>query len=90
MPKSRKNTQIPTDQNSLAKPSGRGGAGRGQGRKPIGDEPTIGVTLRMTPDQRDKLSALGGAKWVRAQIDRAKVSALLKKHAEALQGLVDE
>ena len=33
---------------------------------------TVTVTLRMTPDQRDKLARLGGPKWVRARIDKAR------------------
>ena len=49
-----------------------GGPGRGQGRKPVkSGEPTISVTLRMTPSQRDKLGRLGGAGWVRDRIDEA-------------------
>ena len=51
----------------------RGGAGRGQGRKRISaTDHTITVSLRMTPAQREKLARLGGAKWVRDRIDRAK------------------
>lgn len=51
----------------------RGGPGRGQGRKPLasGDE-TVTVSLRVTAAQRKKLERLGGAKWVRDRIDRAK------------------
>lgn len=50
-----------------------GGAGRGQGRKPLDPESeTIGVTLKMTRAQREKLARLGGAAWVRNRIDRAK------------------
>jgi len=51
----------------------RGGAGRGQGRKPVktGEE-TITISLRVTAAQREKLERLGGAKWVRDRIDRAK------------------
>lgn len=46
---------------------------RSQGRKPISpDEETIGVTIRMLPSQRKKLTDLGGAAWVRERIDRAK------------------
>ena len=46
---------------------------RGQGRKPIkAGEETVTVSLRMTPAQREKLKALGGAEWVRDRIDRAK------------------
>lgn len=50
----------------------RGGAGRGQGRKPLAaDEETVSVTLKMTARQRAKLAHLGGGKWVRKQIDEA-------------------
>lgn len=53
--------------------SSRGGAGRGQGRPPVkAGEETVTVSLRMTPAQREKLERLGGAKWVRDRIDRAK------------------
>lgn len=53
--------------------SKRGGPNRGQGRPPVkpGEE-TVTVSLRMTPAQREKLERLGGAKWVRDRIDRAK------------------
>lgn len=51
----------------------RGGPGRGQGRPPVkAGEETQTVSLRMTPAQRAKLERLGGAKWVRERIDRAK------------------
>ena len=51
----------------------RGGAGRGQGRKPIKDgEETVTLSLRVTVAQREKLALLGGAKWVRQRIDKAK------------------
>jgi hypothetical protein len=53
--------------------SNRGGSGRGQGRKPVKQgEETVTVSLRMTAAQRDKLSQLGGADWVRKRIDKAK------------------
>lgn len=53
--------------------SKRGGAGRGQGRKPLEEGvETVPVTVRMTLRQKDKLARLGGAKWIRARIDRAK------------------
>jgi hypothetical protein len=35
-------------------------------------QPTVAVPIRMTPPQRDKLKRLGGPKWVRARIDKAK------------------
>ena len=51
----------------------RGDPNRGQGRPPVkAGEETITVSLRMTPAQREKLERLGGAKWVRDRIDRAK------------------
>lgn len=45
------------------------------GQRPIkqGTESVI-VTMRMTPEQREKLQRLGGAAWVRKRIDRAKES----------------
>lgn len=51
----------------------RGGAGRGQGRKPVkqGVE-TVTLSLRVTEAQREKLARLGGAEWVRQRIDKAK------------------
>jgi hypothetical protein len=50
----------------------RGGAGRGQGRKPIKQgEDTVTVSLRMAIGQRAKLKRLGGGAWFRSQIDAA-------------------
>lgn len=49
-----------------------GGAGRGQGRKPLAPgEDTVPVTIRMTGEQKEKLKRLGGAQWVRTRIDDA-------------------
>ena len=43
---------------------------RGQGRKPIKPgEIMVVAPLRMTPEQKAKLTTLGGAKWVRAKLD---------------------
>lgn len=54
--------------------TGRGGAGRGQGRKPKPDKvETAVVAVRMSLPQRDKLERLGGAPWVRDKIDKAKL-----------------
>ncbi len=48
----------------------RGGPNRNQGRKPISDtDQTVTVSLRLTTSQRAKLASLGGAAWVRKQID---------------------
>lgn len=53
---------------------GRGGPGRGQGRKALPEgEAMVPVSIKMRPDQRDKLSVLGGPQWVRNKIDAAKV-----------------
>lgn len=52
----------------------RGGPGRGQGRKPeTADGAMVPVTIKMTEPQRTKLKELGGGKWVREKIDRAKL-----------------
>ena len=51
----------------------RGGAGKGQGRKPLqAGQETVTVTIRMTPPQKDKLARLGGPQWVRSKIDKAR------------------
>lgn len=55
---------------TLTKPKGRGGAGRGQGRKPISDE-WVRFEARLTPMQSERLKALGGPAWLRAQLDAA-------------------
>ncbi|MBK7424515.1 MAG: hypothetical protein IPJ48_16340 [Propionivibrio sp.] len=50
----------------------RGGPGRGQGRKPLSpDQPTVVVTMRMTQAQREPCGLLGGAAWVRRQLEQA-------------------
>lgn len=40
-------------------------------REIIPEKAPVTVSLRMTADQRDRLTALGGAKWVRSAIDEA-------------------
>lgn len=65
----------------------RGGPGRGQGRKPIKEgQDTVTVSLRMTEAQRDKLSLLGGAEWVRQRIDKAKAPNASGKPTDAAGG----
>ncbi len=55
-------------------PSRHGGAGRGQGRKPLSpDSDTVSVSVKMTQSQVDKLDALGGARWLRRQLEQAQV-----------------
>ncbi|MDE1555345.1 MULTISPECIES: hypothetical protein [Comamonas] len=51
--------------------SSRGGAGRGQGRKPISPDGAKAYKLLLTDEQRAKLETLGNAGWIREQIDFA-------------------
>lgn len=44
-----------------------------RGPKPLHGENMAAFHFRMTQAQRDKLAALGGAKWVREQIDKAPI-----------------
>ena len=54
----------------------RGGAGRGQGRKPLAEGvESVVVQARTTPQQREKFLALGGAEWLRRALNRAKLPA---------------
>jgi len=48
----------------------RGGAGRGQGRKPIAKTGELmkARAIRMTDDEWEKCLRLGGSVWVRAKI----------------------
>lgn len=48
----------------------RGGARPGAGRPPV-PNPVVPVNIRMTRDQREKLRKLGGAKWIRGQIEKS-------------------
>lgn len=57
----------------MDEPKQHGGAGRGQGRKPLeAGADTVPVSIRMTPSQKEKLARLGGPRWVRNKIDQAK------------------
>ena len=59
-----------------AKKNTHGGAGRGQGRKGLGNETgeaTVVVSVRMTESQKLKLADLGGSIFVRKKIDMATV-----------------
>lgn len=48
---------------------------RGQGRKPLPpDEQTKPRSIRLTDAEYEKLTALGGAAWVRDKIKRAALS----------------
>ena len=43
-----------------------------RGRKPIKtNDPTVSITIRITVGQKDLLKMLGGAAWLRYQIDAA-------------------
>ena len=52
----------------------RGGAGRGQGRKPIAKDGELmrARPVRMTDEEWAKCKRLGGAAWVRAKIKAAR------------------
>ena len=54
--------------------SKRGGAGRGQGRKPIAKDGELmrARPVRMTDEEWEKCKRLGGAAWVRAKIKAAR------------------
>jgi hypothetical protein len=54
--------------------SKRGGAGRGQGRKPIAKDGELmrARPVRMTDEEWAKCKRLGGAAWVRAKIKAAR------------------
>lgn len=47
-----------------------GGARPNAGRRP--SDPTVPVTVRLTPEQRDTLAKLGVAKWLRPLLDSLK------------------
>lgn len=51
--------------------STHGGAGRGQGRKPLSEDGAKPYKLLLTDAQRIKLNDLGNAAWIREQIDYA-------------------
>lgn len=57
----------------INEPKQHGGPGRNQGRKPLAtNEDTVTFSIRMTATQRARLALLGGAAWVRLQIDKSK------------------
>lgn len=58
-----------TTENTL---TGRGGAGRGQGRKPLA-ESTVRYCFLMSKEQREKLELLSNADFLRAAIDAAEI-----------------
>jgi hypothetical protein len=59
----------------MTTPPKRPPADRGQGRKSLqgaGSSPVLQV--RVTPAQKIKVDALGGAEWVRKMIDTARIA----------------
>lgn len=48
----------------------RGGTREGAGRKPLDPAGSVVCTVRLTHAQRDALNTLGGAAWLRGQLDR--------------------
>ena len=54
--------------------SKRGGARLGAGRKALdGATDLVMTTIRITPEQLEKLQRLGGSVWIRRKIDTAKI-----------------
>lgn len=55
-------------------PAERGGAGKGQGRKPLAKTGETMKTrpVRMTDEEWEKCKRLGGASWIRAKIKSTK------------------
>ena len=49
-------------------PKPRGGAGRGQGRKPS-TNPTSPISIRLTAAQHAAYMSRGGAKWLKALLE---------------------
>ena len=65
----------------MAEKGTHGGPGRGQGRKPVRQgEQTVTLSLRVTLAQRAKLAQLGGAEWVRQQIDNTAIGEIEQEH----------
>ncbi|HKX40902.1 MAG TPA: hypothetical protein VJO99_07075 [Burkholderiaceae bacterium] len=56
------------------KPTTHGGKRAGAGRKPLAEGiDSVLISVRATPDQRDKFHQLGGSEWFRRALNRAKV-----------------
>lgn len=51
----------------------QGGARTGAGRKPLGESESVMYSMRVTPEQRAKIDAIGGAPRLRKFIDLAKL-----------------
>ncbi len=50
---------------SETKKTGRGGKREGAGRPPLGN---VYYTVRISPEEREKLKRLGGSAWLRKKI----------------------
>lgn len=59
----------------VPKKSTHGGAGRGQGRKPVSEngEPLVAMNTSVTEEQRAKFREHLGSAWLRAAIDAAPI-----------------
>lgn len=53
----------------MEKKSNWGGARKGAGRKPIIVGGGVHMTITLTPEQKEKLKALGGSRWVAMMLD---------------------
>ncbi len=47
-------------------------ARKGRPTLPESERASVAYNVRLTPAQREKVERLGGAAWIRAQIERAK------------------
>ncbi|MFM7025187.1 MAG: hypothetical protein ACKOWC_03895 [Limnohabitans sp.] len=65
-------TTAKTPKKAPTAPAKRPPNARGQGRKPTEQGERRSTSIRLTDEQHQKLARLGGADWVRAQIDKAK------------------
>ncbi len=64
-------TTAKTPKKAPAAPAKRPPNARGQGRKPTPEGPRRATSIRLDETQHAKLARLGGADWVRSQIDKA-------------------
>ena len=65
-------TTAKTPKKAPAAPAKRPPNARGQGRKPTEQGERRSTSIRLTEQQHQKLARLGGADWVRDQINKAK------------------
>lgn len=63
-------------------PTQHGGSRKGAGRKPLA-ETVVKITVKLSPEQREKFHALGGSDWLRNALERwDEIQALLAAEDE--------